>query len=129
MCCDVGIEPALQPLEFYCATANREDGDHLDVVARDFLGPNMQFAFFDVRVFNSFVRSYFHSPLSKWYVMKEKRWAHDECIWEVEIACFSPLVFSATSGMGPTAITVFCMLASMLAEKWNVNYSCCLFWL
>ena len=38
-------------------------------------------------------------------------------------ACFSPLVFAATGGMGPTATTVFQKLAFMLAEKWNVNYS------
>ena len=39
VCCDVGIEPALQPLECeppYFATAKKEDGAHLDVVARDF---------------------------------------------------------------------------------------------
>ena len=39
--------------------------------------------------------------------------------------------FSAvTGGMGPTATTVFFFwkLASMLAEKWNVNHSRCLFW-
>ena len=39
------------------------------------------------------------------------------------------LVFLATGGMGPTATTVFLKLASMLAEKWNVNYSHCLLWL
>jgi len=38
-------------------------------------------------------------------------------------------VFSATGGMGLTATTVFQKLASMLAKKWNVNYSHCLFWL
>ena len=40
----------------------------------------------------------------------------------MERACFSPLVFAATGGMGPTATSVFWKLASMLAEKWNVNY-------
>ena len=30
--------------------------------------------------------------------------------------------------MRPTATTVFWKLAAMLAEKWNVNYSRCLFW-
>ena len=29
------------------------------------------------------------------------------------------------SVMGPTATTVFQKLASMLAEKWNMNYSRC----
>ena len=39
VCTDVGIEPALQPLDsepLQYATANREDGARLDVVARDF---------------------------------------------------------------------------------------------
>jgi len=30
---------------------------------------------------------------------QEKYWAYDECNWEVQKACFSPLVFSATGGM------------------------------
>jgi len=34
-----------------------------------------------------------------------------------ERACFSPLVFVATGGMGPSATTVFKKLASILAEK------------
>jgi len=48
VCCDVGVEPALQPLDcepLRYATANREDGAHLDVVARDFWGPNRQCVF------------------------------------------------------------------------------------
>jgi len=39
VCCDIGVEPALQPLNcepLHFATANREDGTYLDVVARDF---------------------------------------------------------------------------------------------
>jgi len=58
VCSDVGVELALQPVEgepFQFATANREDGAHLNVVAR---GRNRQRAFFDVRVFNPFARSY-----------------------------------------------------------------------
>ena len=41
----------------------------------------------------------------------------------MERTCFSPLVFAATGVMGPTTTTVFRKLASMLVEKWNVNYS------
>jgi len=58
---------------------------------------------------------------------QEKRLAYDERIREVERACFSPLVFAATGGMGPSATTVYRKLASMLADKWGVNYSRCLF--
>ena len=58
---------------------------------------------------------------------QEKQCSDDER--EVEKACFSPLVFSASGGMGPSATTVYKKLASMLAEKWNINYSCSLYWL
>ena len=61
MCCNVGVEPVLQPLDrepLRYATANSEDGARLDVVARDFWGQNRQCAFFDVQVFNPFACSY-----------------------------------------------------------------------
>ena len=101
------------------ATANTEDGSHLDAVARDFWGQNRQYAYFDVRVFNPFVCSYFRAQLSRCYQLheREKRWAHYEQVREVERACFSPLVFAATCSMGLTATTVFRKLASMLAES------------
>ena len=92
---------------------------------------NRQCAFFDVRVFNPFVHSYFHSQLSSCHQLHEceKRQAYDECVREVERTCFSPLVSAAASGMGLTATTVFRKLAPMLAEKCSINYSKCLFWL
>jgi len=37
---------------------------------------------------------------------QEKRCAYDERVREVERVCFSPLVFSASGGMGPSATTV-----------------------
>ena len=49
VCSDVGVELALQPVEgepLQFATANGEDGAHLDVVARDFCGRNRQHVFF-----------------------------------------------------------------------------------
>ena len=42
------------------------------------------------------------------------------CGGEVERACFFPLVFSASGGMGPTATTVYKKLASMLVDKWDI---------
>ena len=106
-----------EPLHY--ATANHEDGARLDEVARDFWGQNRQRAFFDIRVFNSFASCHSQSPLSRCYITNEleKRHAHDERVREVERACFSPLVFSASGGMGPSATTVYKKLASMLAEK------------
>ena len=113
------------------STANREEGARLDIVARDFWGRNRQRAYFDVRVFNPFARSYFRTPLSKCYHLHEheKRRAYDERVREVERACFSPLVFAATGGMGLTTATVFKKLVSLLSEKRSINYSRCLYWL
>ena len=95
-----------EPLHY--ATANREDGACLDVVARDFWGRNRQRVFFDIRVFNPFASCYSRSPLSRCYITNEleKRRAYDEKVREVERACFSLLVFSASGGMGPSATTV-----------------------
>ena len=48
VCSDVGVEPSLQPVEgepLQFATANGEDGAHLNVVARDFWGQNRQRVF------------------------------------------------------------------------------------
>ena len=55
VCSNVGVDPALQPLyrePLQYATANREDGAQLEVVAQDFWSQNPQCAFFDIRVFN-----------------------------------------------------------------------------
>ena len=74
MCCDVGFELALQPLvrnPLRYATANSEDGAHLDVVARDFWRQNRQRAFFDVWVFNPFAHSYSCLLLSRYYLVHE----------------------------------------------------------
>ena len=108
VCSDVGVEPALQPLDgepLQFATANSEDGARLDVVARDFWGRNRQHVF-RCQGLNPFGRSYFCSQLSRCYQLHEheKRRAYDEHVREVERACFSPLVFATTGGMGPTAI-------------------------
>ena len=134
MCTDVGIKPALQPLDsepLWYATAIQKDGAPLDVVAWDFWGLNRQRAFFDIRVFNPFSNSYLHSPLSRCYVTneQEKRRAYNERVREIKRACFSPLVFSSCGGMGLTATTVYKKHASMLAGKWDMNYSQCLYWM
>ena len=75
VCCDVGIKPALLPLDcepLRYTTTNREDGAQLNVVARDFWGRNRQHAFFDVRVFNPFACSYSRSPLPRCYQDHER---------------------------------------------------------
>ena len=65
----------------------------------------------------SFFLSYSRLPLSRCYRTheQEKNRAYDEWIREVERACFSPLVFAASGGMGPVATTVYRKLASLLS--------------
>ena len=88
------------------------------------------FSFFCVQQACILICTYSRLPLSRSYHVheQEKYRAYDEQICEVKRTCFSPLVFVATGGMGPAATTVYRKLASVLAEKWNISYSRCLFW-
>ena len=47
----------------------------------------------------------------------------------MEHGSFSPLVFSTSGGMGPTATTVYRRLAVLIADKRNEPFSRTLFWL
>ena len=60
---------------------------------------------------------------------REKKRAYDQRICEVEHSSFSPLIFSATGGMGREATCFYKRLASMLAHKWDQAYSTTLWWL
>ena len=77
-----------------------------------------------VRFLMSGCSTLLRAPISVSYQLHERekrRAAYDARVIEVERACFSPLVFAATGGMGLTAITVLSKLA-MLAEKRSINY-------
>ena len=73
----------------------------LDVCARGFSQAS-QMAFFDVRVFNPNARRYAKQELLKTYQLneKEKKRLYNERIMQVEYGTFTPLVMSATGGMG-----------------------------
>ena len=134
VCHNVGIEPELQPLtgeRFHFRSANVEDGARLDVRAESFWGPDRQSAFFDVRVFNPLAPTYQNLSLASSYRRneQEKRRAYDQRVREVEHGSFSPLVFSASGGMGPTARVVYKKLASMIATKHGKPYSQTIHWL
>ena len=134
VCHNVGTEPVLQPVtdeSLTNRTANIEDGARLDVKAQGFWGNDRQCAFFDVRVFNPFAHTYRNLPLTTCYRRneQEKRRAYDQRVREIEHGCFSPLVVSASGGMGPTAKVVYKKLASMIATKHNQYYSQTLIWL
>lgn len=134
VCSNVSIEPSLQPLSgenLSYRTANTEDHARVDVAARGFWDCPQQIAFFDVRVFNPYAKSYVGQSLASCYRQNElkKRRAYDERIREIEHGCFSPLVLSTTGGLGPSANVFYKRLASLIAEKHDKPYSETIRWL
>ena len=135
VCHNVGIEPELQPLtgeRLHFRSVNVEDGDRLDVRAARASGVLIdRVHFFDVRVFNPLAPTYQNLSLASSYRRneQEKRRAYDQRVREVERGSFSPLVFSASGGMGPTARVVYKKLASMIATKHEKPYSQTIHWL
>ena len=82
-CPNVSTEPELQPLSVESLTyltSNVQDGARLDVRAEGFWGYRHQSAFFDVRVFNSFVLSNRCCTLASCYRHheREKRREYDQ---------------------------------------------------
>ena len=104
---------------------NREDGVHLDIVAENCWGGDRQRSFFHVRVFNPLAQTYQNTSLAQCFQRNEleKRRAYDERVREIEHGSFSPLVFSTSGSMRPTATVVYKRLASMIAEKSIKPYS------
>ena len=134
VCHNVGTEPGLQHVteeQLTHRSANREDGARLDIVATSFWGRDRQRAFFDVQVFNPFAQSYRDTSLPQCYRRNEmeKRRAYDERIREIEQGSFSPLVFSTSGGMAPTANVVYKRIASMISSKHNKPYSRTMHWI
>ena len=134
VCHNVGIESILQPItseRVHHNIANTEDGARVVIKAQGFWENDRQCAFFDVRMFNPLSHAYHSLSLSTCYKRheQEKKKAYDEHIREVEHGCFSPLVFSVSGGMGPTAKVVYKKLASMITTKHNKSSNQTINWL
>ena len=128
VCHSVSTEPHLQPIcgeSLTGASANVEDGARLDILA------NGERAFFDVRVFNPHVPSNRQTQLAASYRCHEtlKKRTYEQRIREVEHGSFTPLVLSATGGLGRAATVKYRHLASLLYSKWNQPYSTTMGWL
>ena len=54
---------------------------------------------------------------------------YDEQVHEVERGTFSPLIFSCSGGMGPTATIVFKRIATLISEKRGHPYCHVLYWI
>ena len=60
---------------------------------------------------------------------REKRRAYNQRIREVEHDSFTPLIFSASGGMGPSTTIAYRRLAALLAEMRGQRYSLVMTWL
>ena len=99
-------------------TANKSSEARLDISARS-VWITGQKAFLDVRVFNPLAGRYGSSNISKAYEIneKEKKRSYNERVQQIEQGTFTPLVFSATGGMGRECDRFYKRLCELLAEK------------
>ena len=121
ICHYASTEPHLQPITGEVptsATANFQDGARLDVAADGFWGSRFERAFFDVKVFNPYAPSNRRPQPSACYRTHEasKKRAYERRILEVEHASFTPLIFSATGGLGREATVVYKRIAAQQCE-------------
>ena len=126
VCHGVTIEPHLQPLTGEILSHNSaitDAGARLDVAMYGFWGGRFEKAFVDVRVFNPCAQSNRRSPLTSVYRRREqeKKRQCKQRVREVEHATFTPLVMSATGGMGRAATTFYRRLPSMISEKGTLS--------
>ena len=88
-------------------------------------------AFFDVRAFNPNARRYAKQELSKTYQLneKEKKRLYNERILQVGPGTFTPLVTSATGGMGRESSKFYSRLSELISEKRESSYSIVATWI
>ena len=134
VCTDVCNEPPLQLLSgetLTYATANVEDGARLDISAAGFWGGQHQKAYFDVKVFNPNASCYRGSQVSSLYRKFEKdKWQkYEQRIREIEMASFTPLVFSTSGGMSGCTNLFFKRLAYLFSLKKKLDYGNVMAWL
>ena len=134
VCNNTTVEPTLQPIAgevLRHATAIAEEGARLDIATDGFWGGPFERAFFDVCVFNPHAPSNSSQSLAATYRKHEKRKcrAYEQRVREIEHGSFTPLIMSATGGVGAAANVCYKRLASLLSVKWNMPYSCSLAWI
>ena len=130
ICHNVSVEPHLQPSQVRFPPLP-QTGARLDVAADGFWGSHFERAFFDVKVFNPYAPSNRRTQLSTCYRSHEasKKRAYERRILEVEHASVTPLIFSATGGLGREATVVYKRIAAQLSAKWGHSYSSTMAWI
>jgi hypothetical protein len=124
---DVEVEPSLAPLTgetLQPRSANSRDDARADIRARSFWS-RMQNAFFDVRVFYPHASSYVSKNLQTLYgsMEKAKKREYLDRIVNIDHGTFTPLIFSATGGMGKEASAALKQLAISLSHSRKEPYS------
>ena len=118
---EVQIEPQLQPLtgESLQRNANSDSEARLDVAARGFWQEH-EMAFFDIRVFNPFAKSYLNQNQSLESVFRshknQKKKSYNQRVIQVEHGMFTPIVTSSLGGLGRETGAFVTRLIEKLAE-------------
>ena len=134
VCHSLSVEPLLQPLtgeQLSTKSAVTTDEARADIQARGFWGDRKQQAFFGVKVFNPYAKTYHDTPLANCYrkcEMKKKR-SCEEHIREVEPGSYTPLIFSTQGGMSIVTTTMYKRLASLIFTKKSQPYSKAMNWI
>ena len=125
VCHDVETEPGIQPLsgeQFSSQSTTRDNAARLNVKASGFFwGGRFECTFFDVRIFNPHVRSNqsITKSMTLVYLRHEmaKRRMYNQSVRDVEMASFTPLVFSTSGGWGPAATVAMKRVAALLHSQ------------
>ena len=129
---DVQVEPHLETLtgEVLTGGTNSSDEARLDVSVRGFWQRGQR-AFYDVRVFNPFAKSYLNQKLETAFRSNEneKKRQYNQRVIEVEHGSFTPLIFTPYGGNGREAERFIVELALKLSEKKQLQYSIVMHWL
>ena len=121
ICHDVKTEPMLIPLtgeKFRYKTASTSNDARVDISAHGFWTRGEK-AYFDIRIFDPLAASHQKQDLQSAHRKNEndKMRKYGERIRQVEQGRFTPLVFTTSGGMGPSATAFFARVADIMSEK------------
>ena len=105
-----------------CIRDSKSSESRLYISVTDFRIPGQR-VFFDVRVFDLSAEKYRGLEIGKCFRRNEmeKKRHYNERVTAVKNGTFTPLVLSATGGMGRECKTFYTRLCQMLAEKQKVS--------
>ena len=122
----VHIEPALQPLtgENLPKSANKGEEARVDIAAKGFW-QQYEMAFFDIRVFSPFAKSYMNNNLDAAFRTNEagKKREYNQRVIQIEHGSFTPVVVSAFGGFGKESERFVARLVQKISEKKHLEAS------